>query len=176
MLTNWSKGTLKNLGCLLVLFGAVSLAQGCTQGYDPVDGFAKAIEDRKHVTESEVLIAQVTTEGHWRQDHYKIADVTYDVKKNDSLVNPYVGVVTFTYQIERGEIVATEDLAKSSTKVADVEKFFTATLEYLGSEKGWHLNDGAYFFNAAPQDTYPLNAKRIMSVEGAPFEFLKAWL
>jgi hypothetical protein len=153
---------------------AFSLA-GCTAEYDPVKDFEKAISDRKSKAESGTHFFQ-GLDNRWHKGRYKALDVRYDVKKTDSLVNPFAGVVTFTYLMESGEAANTVTDAQATTVNPDNVYGITATLTYAGTGKSWHLVNGSYFSNEEPEFKYPFTPESINTRTGYPYGPLKDWL
>jgi hypothetical protein len=150
---------------------------GCTEEkYDPVSDFSSAIEQRQEKSEKFQAAFQRKDNNRWLKYRTRVTNISYDVLKNDSLINPYKGIVSFTILNESGDEVDTEAEADATTVFPEALIEFTATLTYIGSEKGWRMVEGSYFFNVEPQDTYPLNPTRITTVGGPPFGQLIDWL
>jgi hypothetical protein len=150
---------------------------GCTEEkYDPVSDFSKAIEQRQGKSEHLRAAFQRKDNKRWLKHRTRVTNVSYDVLKNDSLINPYKGIVSFTILNESSDEVDTEAEADAATVFPGVSSGFTASLTYIGSENGWSMVEGNYFFNDKPNYTYPLNPTRITTIGGAPFGQLIDWL
>ena len=73
-------------------------------------------------------------------ERYKVADVTYDVKKSDSLVSPYDGVVNLHVQTDAYGNRGTEN--------------YRVNLRYLFRDGEWVFKSGAYSFRGASRRGY----------------------
>lgn len=161
----------------LIASMAMFVISGCSEEkHDPVKSFEVFINDKKAASENEVSIWQDPDTKKWNKYRNRTSNLKYDVQSNDSLVNPYKGVVTFTFLVEAIKDVETEEEAKAATAYPNNIQAFTVALNYVGSEEGWKMIDGAYFFNSEPTYTYPLNPTRIKTVDGTPFMQLVGWL
>lgn len=150
---------------------------GCTgEKYDPVSGFSNAIEQRKAKSEKVQTSFQRKDTKRWLKIRTRVVNISYDVLENDSLVNPYKGIVSFTFLNDTSDEEETKDEADATTVYPNVAQGFTAVLTYIGSEKGWHMVEGSYYFNHEPEYTYPLNPTRITTIGGPPFGQLIDWL
>jgi hypothetical protein len=164
---------------ILGLMASVTLLAlyGCTEEkYDPVSDFYNAIEQRQEKSEQFRAAFQRKDNKRWLKHRTRVTNISYDVLKNDSLINPYKGIVSFTVLNESSDEVDTEAEADATTVFPDESGGFTAVLTYIGSEKGWRMVEGSYFFNGEPQNTYPLNPTRITTIGGPPFAQLIDWL
>lgn len=161
----------------LIASMAVLVISGCSEEkYDPVKSFELFIKDKKTSSESDMSLWQDPVTKKWNKYRNRISNLKYDVRANDSLVNPYKGEVTFSFFVEAIKEVETEEDAKSTSVYPINIQAFTVVLNYAGSEEGWNMTDGAYFFNSEPKYTYPLNPTRIKTEVGTPFMQLVGWL
>jgi hypothetical protein len=53
----------------------------------------------------------------WAKQKAKLVDLEYDVKKTDSLVTPYIGIVQFSLVLEQSPFYASEDEAVKSVEL-----------------------------------------------------------
>jgi hypothetical protein len=169
--------TCKNIARLFFTLAIVIALAACEkEEFDPVKGFEAAVKQRIAETEKATIVSQNKTNKKWRKTKPHIFKVKYDVKNNDSLVNPYKGIVSFIYLVDETAEEPSEAAAEASPMMPGNWEGFTASLTYIGSEKGWTLVDGAYYFNHEPDYTYPLSSSRISTIGGPPFAQLLDWL
>jgi hypothetical protein len=166
--------------CLSRILLAVTLSttlSACEkEKFDPVKGFEAAVKQKIIETEQSTEVIENKINKKWRMTKPHIFKVTYDVKKNDSLVNPYKGIVRFVYLLDETIEEPTEAAARASLIMPGDWHGFTASLTYIGSDDGWTLVDGAYYFNNEPTYTYPLSPTRISTIGGPSFAQLFDWL
>jgi hypothetical protein len=82
---------MKSLGFLLGLASASLLHCGAVLAQSP-EVFSGQVSRGVEVTSKSVFVEKGTS-GKWQRTSYAIEDVTYDVKKTDSALNPLVGIV-----------------------------------------------------------------------------------
>lgn len=172
-----SSRAVQNVMGLMAMIGIALFVCGCAKKeYDPVEGFNQAMTQRKGVSEARDILLQLPKTDQWRLSKYWVDYEVVDVKKNDSLVNPYSGVVTISFHVGYSEKTGSLEQAKAFVIPHEGPALFTATLEYIGSEKGWSLREGAYFFNKELEYTFSLTPQRIKTTAGVPFAQLIDWL
>jgi hypothetical protein len=123
-------------GVLLILFGF-----GCAHPAPPVPKLSEseaALAAFKQVTSDYLK----STDGHeevfhqdfqsgsmaippqiegWRKWHYDLdrESASFDVKKTESLVSPYLGTLAFVAHVRRSQVYASQDEARQATELSD---------------------------------------------------------
>lgn len=71
-------------------------------------------ENEKRVAEARPIYYNMHKNG-WAKRKMKMLDIEYDVRKTDSLVSPFLGIVTFNAIVEQSEFFPTKIEAEAAT-------------------------------------------------------------
>ena len=100
-----------------------------------------------------------------------------DVRKTDSLVTPFVGLVSFTLHIEKTAAFETEELAKAaSTFDPSARSLYEISLRFGLQDGLWVLLDGTYKEPALSNTIFTFNEEKLRQEPNAdPFAPILEW-
>jgi hypothetical protein len=125
--------------CLL-LFPLFALAAD-----DPVSKFEKLIGDATTATNASSMVYLNKYQQAWAKRRFAVADVKFDVKKTDSLVNPIVGLVTYLLATEQSHFTPTKEEAQTSTAFdPQLSSTLRIALTYSYKDTKWVFSKGSY--------------------------------
>lgn len=133
---------MRRLLSMLLLIGGAS---GAYASEDAVPKFERLVKEAVQATDSTRPVYLNKSKQLWAKRKLTTGEVSYDVKKTDSLVNPIVGIVTFNLIVEQSDFFPTKEKAEASTALNEgIRIAFKVALTY-------HLKNGAWAFAKGSQ-------------------------
>jgi len=151
---------------------------GCSSKRSEIDEFRRFIESTRAATEASAEPYFNRPRALWAKRKYEIKDLTYDVRKTDSLVNPIVGLASFTLLTSQTALVSTKEEAQRSTEV-DIasQNAFRVSLNFTYDGGVWTLKRGQYSIAGLPAEGLAITPGKIQAEPDAiPFAPLRLWL
>lgn len=119
-----------------------ALAQSASKPIEPVAAFQKIVADAG----AQKTADTVGFNGRkWIKQFFRVGDITYDIRKTDSLVNPVVGIVSFPVEIKVAGQFETKEDAEAATQpsMPGVTTYMVAGTYYI-QDNAWKLRDFEY--------------------------------
>lgn len=82
--------------------------------------------------------------NQWAKRRFLLLDTKYDVKRTDSLVNPIVGIVSFTLVIEQTALLPSKEDAERANDFLKSDQPFKVFLTYGYKDDRWLFKGGEY--------------------------------
>jgi hypothetical protein len=132
--------------CALPPFVVAQTKKGATPTQpDPVEAF-ELIVTGASTPNSWVKTVQNTKTQKWTIRYFSMNGITYDVKKTDSLVNPIIGVVKFSLDVNQSAAADTQADAESMPDMVrgKYDPQYDMVGTYVFKAGGWHLREFKY--------------------------------
>ena len=132
------------ISALFILIGSFSPA-GSALADDLVGRFEVLLSTAKNVTNAATPVYFNQHMQAWAKRRFLVADIKFDVKKTDSLVNPVVGLATFNLVTEQTDLYQTKEEAVAANVFQT--KFSTPyriSLKYSYKNDKWFFSKGIY--------------------------------
>lgn len=107
--------------------------------------------------------------GGWVKRRHTVSNVTYDAKKTDSLLNPIVGLVSFTIHINESALVNSKEEALRTTAFDKSlgRRRYDVSVNYSYKDGAWKFNnshvktffDGNFSFDSEPSEEVIISNK-----------------
>lgn len=155
------------------------LAQAGPNPIEPVAAFQKIVADAG----AQKTAAKVGFNGRkWIKQFFRVGEITYDIKKTDSLVNPVVGIVSFPVEMKvAGQFETKEDADAATQPSMPGVTTYMATGTYYIQDKAWKLRDFRYSDSERSSALYGMQFKNSADelVEGSKsdiYPVLRYWV
>lgn len=129
--------------CCVLLYSLFPLFASAAD--DPVPKFEKFILEAMNATKANTPVNLNSYTQAWAKKRFSVADIKFDVKKTDSLVNPIVGLVTFQLVNEQTGFFPTKEEAEASTEFDPKNLIhYRISLFYSYKDAKWSFSKGSY--------------------------------
>lgn len=141
---------------LLMLLGS---AQAEKSGNDePVEKLKARIQSNKQSLEKRRPVYFNSYTQGWAKRRMHVDNLEYDVRKTDSLVSPFIGIVTFEVFVEQTSFYKSKDEAESAedfqieTYASKIQEMSRVT--YAFQEAGWVIKKYEVWQKGLPNSTW----------------------
>ena len=122
--------------------------------------FSSQVENGLAAAKTYVAIDK-SDSGEWGRSTFAFDDVTYDVKKTDSALNPLVGVVHATVTMFTSRSYDTETDARASTDLKPAARWDVSLIYHpVKASKDWHFASGTAAMSLAAINWQPVGGTR----------------
>lgn len=106
----------------------------------------------------------------WVKRQHTVSNLTFDVKKTDSLLNPTIGFVNFSVRIDESPLANSKEEATRATAFNESKFRYDVSLNYSYKDKAWqlkdsqvkHFFDGKFTFDSKPTELQIISEKFIV--------------
>jgi len=119
-----------------------------------LDSFRELGKTATATTNSSIIPWHNKELNKWAERRFQVAELKYDVRKTESLVSPFVGVITFTLTNTQTELFSERSAAQASIDLDSTVYTFEVELNYAYQDNQWRTTAGRY---SMPEDPVPFN-------------------
>jgi hypothetical protein len=144
----------------------------------PVASFESFVRRASERTNEATPVRRIEYTGKWDKCRFNITDLKMDVRKTESLVNPILGLVSFSLHLEASTEYATEAEVRTAQRfVHRLQCDYEFNLRYAYNSGHWALLDGTQTGGMIKQGSLTVTPDKIRQEPDAiPYNALKDWL
>ncbi len=147
---------------------------------DPVAKFEKLILEAKNATNTNSPVYFNEYRQEWAKRRFSVTEITYDVKKTDSLVSPIIGLVTFQLRTIQTYLYPTKEQADASSAFeTKTIASYRISLTYSYKDNTWSFSEGSreHLSGILKGDIDNFSEKKIRNESTAiPYAAILYWL
>lgn len=130
----------------------------------PAIAFEKMVSTSHNSMSSDQPVLNVNNGQAWVKRRHAVSNVTYDVKKTDSLLNPIIGFVSFSIRIDESALTNNKEDALQITRFNESRFQYDASLNYSYIDGIWKFKNSrvkSFFDGRFTHESKPTEEKII---------------
>lgn len=161
----------------LALVSMVLVLAACSRETSALDSFRDLVQVSAAATDASSEPYRNKHHDKWAKRKFRVTDLTYDVRKTESLVSPLVGHVTFTLASTQTALFPDKEAAQASSEFDSQGSVYKVELSYAHQDGKWRTTTGRYSVPALLDNSFDLTPTEVRSEPHAiPNAALLFWL